>query len=223
MIRCVIFDLDGTIYDYDSAHAAGYKSLQQYAVSHLGWAAGEFDSLYDRAMSEIEEELGRDSAAIHDRFLRFQRMMEYRGESLSHVWPMNAAYWDTFMDLIAPYPGICDALDWLRQNEYRTGIGTNMTVDYQLKKLEKLGLIDAFDFVVISEETGKEKPSGGFFDRCARKAGCRPDECLFIGDDHQKDVEGALQAGMQALWFTGQETPEEHISDYWQLIERMKS
>jgi len=127
------------------------------------------------------------------------------------------------MDLIAPYPGICDALDWLRQNEYRTGIGTNMTVDYQLKKLEKLGLIDAFDFVVISEETGKEKPSGGFFDRCARKAGCRPDECLFIGDDHQKDVEGALQAGMQALWFTAQETPEEHISDYWQLIERMKS
>ncbi len=227
MIKCVIFDLDGTIYDYDSAHAAGYQSLRQYAASHLGLAAEEFDRLYDRAMDEIEEELGSDSAAIHDRFLRFQRMLEYRGESLSHVWPMNAVYWDTFLDLLTAgsgivSPGIRDALSWLRQHGYRTGIGTNMTVDYQLRKLEKLGLMDAFDFVVISEETGKEKPSGGFFDRCAQKAGCRPDECLFIGDDYRKDVEGAARAGMKALWFTKKETPEDHISHYRQLIERMR-
>ncbi|MCD7887241.1 MAG: HAD-IA family hydrolase, partial [Clostridiales bacterium] len=65
---------------------------------------------------------------------------------------------------------------------------------------ERLGLLDALDFVVTSEEAGVEKPDPGLFLLCAEKAGCLPEECLFIGDNLKKDVLGAQNAGMEALW-----------------------
>ena len=46
-----------------------------------------------------------------------------------------------------------------------------------------------------------EKPDFGVFRLCAYKAGCAMEECLFIGDNLRKDVQGALEAGMSALWY----------------------
>lgn len=36
---------------------------------------------------------------------------------------------------------------------------------------------------------------------CAKKANVPPENCLFIGDSLKKDVLGARNAGMQALWY----------------------
>ena len=86
------------------------------------------------------------------------------------------------------------------------GIGTNMTLDWQLVKLEKLGLLSYFSFVVSSEEAGVEKPHPGLFALCAEKAGVSPEECLFVGDSLKGDVLGAEKAGMRALWYAPEQS-----------------
>lgn len=68
-------------------------------------------------------------------------------------------------------------------------------------KLETLGLLPFFSFVVSSEEAGVEKPHPGLFALCAEKAGVSPEECLFVGDSLKGDVLGAENAGMRALWY----------------------
>jgi putative hydrolase of the HAD superfamily len=68
-------------------------------------------------------------------------------------------------------------------------------------KLEKLGLIDHFDFMVSSEEVNIEKPHTKLFACCIEKSNVLAEECLFIGDSLRKDYQGALDAGMQALWY----------------------
>ena len=76
-----------------------------------------------------------------------------------------------------------------------------MTAYMQYEKLIRLGLMEYMDFIVSSEEAGTDKPGNAFFMLCARKAGCLPGECLFIGDNIVRDYGGAAAAGMQARWF----------------------
>ena len=76
-----------------------------------------------------------------------------------------------------------------------------MTARIQFKKLEVLGLLLYVDFLVSSEEAGAEKPEASFFARCVEKSGCRAEECLFVGDSMRKDVQGAMDAGLQAAWY----------------------
>ena len=83
----------------------------------------------------------------------------------------------------------------------RIGLGTDMTAYMQYEKLIRLGLMEYMDFIVSSEEAGTDKPGNAFFMLCARKAGCLPGECLFIGDNIVRDYGGAAAAGMQARWF----------------------
>ena len=204
MIKSVIFDLDGTLYDYDTAHALGYDALVDYARRELGMDRETFGKAYRKAMKDVSRSLGMETAALHDRYLRFQVMAENEGFPYSpHVFGMTDAYWEIFLDSMRPSPGVEQALEALSKAGLRIGLGTNMVIDYQLKKLERLGLIHAFDFIVSSEETLVEKPHPRFFARCVEKAGADPEECLFVGDDLVLDYMGAKGAGLQAAWFQG--------------------
>ena len=40
MMKAVIFDIDGTLYDYDSANEASMKVLAAYASEQFGWEPG---------------------------------------------------------------------------------------------------------------------------------------------------------------------------------------
>jgi putative hydrolase of the HAD superfamily len=110
------------------------------------------------------------------------------------------------MDEMTPAEGAAQLLDGLRERGIRLGVGSDMTADWQIKKLDKLKLLDKLDFIVTSEEAGVEKPELKLFQLCAKKAGCAMEECLFVGDNLKKDVLGALNAGMDAVWVQPEES-----------------
>ena len=91
--------------------------------------------------------------------------------------------------------------------------------DWQLRKLEKIGLLPCFHRIVVSEEVGTEKPERAFFDFCIRESGFRPEECLMVGDNLDLDILGAERAGMPALWYTVPENLSRHpgFSHYREL------
>jgi FMN phosphatase YigB (HAD superfamily) len=59
-----------------------------------------------------------------------------------------------------------------------------------------LGLDEYFDYVVTSEEAGKDKPHKAPFDIVLSKIGIDPAEIWMIGDNPINDIEGAFEAGM---------------------------
>jgi putative hydrolase of the HAD superfamily len=172
----------------------------EYVQRELGADKETFLTLYRRCM---EQQLSAHpgTAGCHSRAIRFQMVMEALGAPLHHAYLLNDLYWNRFLDFVEPFPGIRELLCSLRQRGIRTGVGSDMTTDWQLKKLHRLGLLELMDFVVTSEEAGVEKPERGLFQLCAQKAGCAAEECLFIGDSLKKDAQGALSAGMHGLWF----------------------
>ena len=211
MIKTVIFDVDGTLYDYNSCHEIGMKALEQYCRRRFQTIPEEFRQIYGAAYRKEEEQIGSRTAAIHNRLIRFQLMLEDLQKPLfPHALQMYHAYWDAFLTGVVPYPYIRSWMQKLKESGVRIGIGTNMTAYIQYRKLERLGLSAYPDWIVTSEEAGAEKPDRRFFDLCIQKSGCAPEECLFVGDHPQGDAKGALTAGMHAVLYgaRGSECPE---------------
>ena len=199
MIHSVIFDLDNTLYDFSTAHAAAMNRLYAYARGNLGLSPEDFGLLHARAFDRMKARLG-SSAATHNRLIRFQLMLEEAGKPIAHAPEMAELYWSTLLDRIRPMPGAIDTMARLRFMGLSVGIGSNMTADWQFAKLKRLGLMAYVDFIVTSEEAGAEKPDPRLFALCAEKAGRSPAECAFVGDSLAGDAQGARDAGMVAFW-----------------------
>lgn len=210
MIKAVIFDIDNTLYDFDHANLCAMETVREYCRHSFNLEEPLFQEYYQKAWNRAMERVGSDTAAIHNRLLRFQCMMELLEQPVfPHAKILCCEYWDTVLAHTKPFPGIEELFQTLKAKQIRIGIGTDMTAYIQYRKLEVLGLSPYIDMVVTSEEAGVEKPHPKFFGLCVEKAGCFAEECVFIGDNVKKDVNGAVAAGLQGIWYTMGKEPEE--------------
>jgi len=83
---------------------------------------------------------------------------------------------------------------------YPVGLLTNGPSDIQRLKLDQAGLSEAFGVVVISGEFGHGKPSPEVFLAALDPLGARPEDSVMVGDSWERDIVGALDAGMRAVW-----------------------
>ncbi|MEO0975336.1 MAG: HAD family hydrolase, partial [Pseudomonadota bacterium] len=77
--------------------------------------------------------------------------------------------------------------------------------------VEQIGLGHYFDIVITASAVGASKPDRVMFERAATACGVAPREVVHVGDHPLADVEGALGAGMGAVWLNrcGSPWPEE--------------
>ncbi len=117
--------------------------------------------------------------------------------------PAEAAgiYQNWFVLHSVPEPGALQTLVLLRK-EYRTGVISNYEyADVQRQRLAGSGLADLLDVVVISGDSGVEKPDPAIFDKALHLLGLGHDRCLFVGDSRISDAAGALAAGIDFCWY----------------------
>ena len=100
-----------------------------------------------------------------------------------------------------------DVLETLKslKEKYILGVITNGNADIKTLKIDHL-----FDFYLNAEMVNESKPGKKIFDEAAKLAGVLPEEICHIGDHPVNDVEGALQAGFQAMWMNALDKDWEH-------------
>ena len=95
------------------------------------------------------------------------------------------------------------------------GLVTNATSRLE-DDLARLGLTDAFDFVVNSSAVGCAKPSRCFYEQAARRCGCERGAVLFV-DDQAENVDGAIDFGFHGHLHRDPVTLERLLRE-WEVI-----
>lgn len=215
MIKAVFFDIDDTMYDFTGTHRIAMKALTDYCRREFPEVEADFQKTFTSAQATIERRTGTDCAANHNRLIRFQCILDLWGiQAPSKALEMYHTYWDTLLSVMEPEPGLLKLVAALRNRGILLGIGSDMTAYIQYKKLEKLGVLDDISRIVVSEEAGAEKPAPRFFQLCVEKMGCRPEECVFIGDSLRKDVRGAIDCGLHGVWYRPRSKYGEEETEY---------
>jgi putative hydrolase of the HAD superfamily len=97
----------------------------------------------------------------------------------------------------------------LLSGSHRLGLLTNGAACLQREKLAASGLGDHFEVVVVSADLGVAKPDAAAFEHILEQLDVDRADAVMIGDSIVKDVDGALAAGLRAVWVnrTGQPAP----------------
>lgn len=188
MIRAVLFDLDDTLYDQQAWLAGAWGAV-------AGAAAG-----FGVPAPELAAALGQIAAEGSDRGRIIDRALERVGWAGVPVEPLVRAFRSHAPGRLACFPGVPAALAQLRAR-CPIGLVTDGDPGIQRAKLAALGLGDAFDVVVLSDELGRQyrKPYPAPFQAALAELGVGPEEALFVGDRPDKDVAGAAAAGLACI------------------------
>jgi putative hydrolase of the HAD superfamily len=106
------------------------------------------------------------------------------------------------------YPEVAAALARWRERGWRLIVASNWDVSLH-DVLDETGLRPLIDGVLTSAEAGVSKPSAAFFAAALELAGSEPGATIHVGDSLAEDVQGALAAGLDAVWLqrTGGDDP----------------
>jgi putative hydrolase of the HAD superfamily len=114
-----------------------------------------------------------------------------------------AAHWSEHFPSCAVLRQHCkETLLALRAQGLRLAVVTNGSASAQHEKLRVLGIHDCFDAIVISEEFGAKKPDPRIFRAALARVELTAAECAFVGDNPEKDVQGASAVGLRAVWLS---------------------
>lgn len=196
----LILDLDDTLYSYARPHQIGLAKVLSEFSSKFKISSEKVQETFSIARKRTHTELlGR--AASHNRLLYFQKMLEMHGcNGISDTLYFYDCYWDTFLNEIQLFDTVLDVLERQKTKGNKICILTDLTAHIQYRKIEKLGLTDYVDFLVTSEEVGAEKPHPHMFMKALFKLGGNTANSLMIGDNWDKDIVGANNLGIEAIW-----------------------
>lgn len=188
MIAAVLFDLDDTLYPQAAFLRGAWGVVAQAAT-----AFGVHRDTLLRALHEVAAE-GSDRGRIIDRAL------ERIGAEDVPVAPLVHAFLAHRPRRLTPYPGAAEAVAKVRAH-VPVALVSDGDPAGQRAKIAALGLTDAFDAVVLSDELGRvwRKPEPRPFLHAAGCLGVRAADMVVIGDRPDKDVLGAHRAGMRAV------------------------
>ncbi|MFA4932509.1 MAG: HAD family hydrolase [Caldisericia bacterium] len=204
----VLFDVDDTLLDFDASEEAACRHVFDYRTDSPATPFALFAAAFRSVHNATWDLYMAGTVGRADVFrVTFEELaaMGYLDGMDPAVAALTCQDW--FVLHSVPEPEALRVLALLH-TRYRTGVVSNYELaDIQRKRLAASGLAELLDVVVISGDSGVEKPDPAIFDETLHQLGLGPSECLFVGDSLASDAAGALEAGMDFCWYRRHHTP----------------
>lgn len=186
----VILDLDGTLYCYESIHK---KILNEILTND------EFNIYFE--MKKHSNINLSNTASSHNKFINFKKLCEHYNYPYNKAIELDKLYWDKFFEYIKLNDGCLNFLNFCKSNNIKLCLLTNFTTKEQFYKLNKLNILEYFDYILTSEEIGKEKPCNELFYNCLNKCNMNTNDTIMIGDSYTDDIYGASNCNIYSFYF----------------------
>ena len=180
-IKAIIFDLDGTLINNLNMFKNTAKIINERFFNNNENQKKVFNYVY--CLFEKQNL----TQTIYDTF-SFKPIKDKLDSTIYQVYPKTAKL----------VYGAKSYLKKLKNNGVKIGILTNGPLNQNLK-IESLNIKNMIDSVVISDEYGFKKPDAKIYQLILTKLNLSPTECVFVGDNPQTDILGAVNIDMKSV------------------------
>jgi putative hydrolase of the HAD superfamily len=205
--RAVLFDAAGTLIEPREPIGDTYARIaEQYGAAISAWRLDDaFARVWRAAPSMVYPGLPPDASARRERdaWRAIVRQTFLAADSAVRPADFDAC----FDELFAYYAtgsawrvrtGAREALEALRAARVLTAVVSNF--DRRLPGiLADLDLAPLLDLVWLPSDAGAAKPDPAMFTSALAALGVTPDRAIFIGNDAERDLEGARGAGLRPV------------------------
>lgn len=200
-ITDVFFDLDHTLWDFDTNSALTFQKI--FKKNNITVHLPEFLTYYEPINLKYwklyrEEKVDKPT-------LRFNRLNDaFKAVQVNvSAQKINTLATD-YIKYLTQYNNLCagalQVLQYLKPN-YNLHIITNGFQEVQSKKLQESGIGHFFNTVTNSESVGVKKPNPIIFKHAIKQAQTKKKLSIMIGDNLEADVMGAKNYGMNAVFY----------------------
>jgi 2-haloacid dehalogenase len=204
--QTLLFDVDDTLLDFGAAERLALRLLFEEQNFPL---TNEIEARYKKINQGLwkayeEGKLDRDEVVN----TRFSILFKEYGQQINGA--LLEQHYRSFLEQGSELVHGAFELVTDLQNQYDLYIVTNGVSKTQDKRLRASGLHPIFKEIIVSEDTGFQKPMKEFFDYVfERIPNFKVEQGLIIGDSLNADIKGGQQAGLDTCWFNPKMKPNE--------------
>lgn len=200
-ITDVFFDLDHTLWDFDKNSEMAFDRIFKNKFPEI--RIQDFIEKY-APINQACWKLYQNDQITHIE-LRYNRLkfsfdalnVEISDENIDEI---ANDYIEYLTDNNHLFDGAIEVLEYLKP-KYKLHIITNGFANVQERKINNALLSSYFNTITNSELAGVKKPNSIIFDYAVNSAKASKENSIMIGDCLEADVNGALNAGLDAIFF----------------------
>ena len=200
-IKAIIFDADDTLIDH--------KACEKQALMNVfKGLKREYKEEYQNIFRPLDRNLW-DSVAKGTNVVSKEEIPEYRFKKffdeidlkITDYQKANILFQEGLANSTAVIQNAKEILEYLSYKQYSLYIVTNGLVKLQKPRIINSEIAEYISDIIISEAVGIAKPNPEIFNNLLNKINIKPEEAVMIGDSLEKDIKGAIDAGIYAIWY----------------------
>ena len=188
-IKAIIFDAYGTLFDVNSAAEKCKEKLGDKWEGFANyWRTTQLEYTWLRSLMRRHKDFWQITEDSLDKSMNFYNIDNSMRSELLNLYKV-----------LSPFTEVRDALNKLKQSNYKLAILSNGTPDLLNELVVSNGLKDIFDDIFSVEEVGIFKPDSKVYDLPINKYNIEKNEVLFLSANTW-DVSGAGNYGYNTVW-----------------------
>ena len=188
-IKAIIFDAYGTLFDVNSAAEKCKEKLGDKWEGFANyWRTTQLEYTWLRSLMRRHKDFWQITEDSLDKSMNFYNIDNSMRSELLNLYKV-----------LSPFTEVRDALNKLKQSNYKLAILSNGTPDLLNELVVSNQLKDIFDDIFSVEEAGIFKPDSKVYDLPINKYNIEKNEVLFLSTNTW-DVSGAGNYGYNTVW-----------------------
>ncbi|MDC8105734.1 YjjG family noncanonical pyrimidine nucleotidase [Chryseobacterium sp. B21-037] len=224
-IQHIFFDLDNTLWDHRKNAYLTIRDLFEKQEITLKYNIDfeEFHEVYHEINESLWEKIrdgiiGKEYLRKH-RFLNTFKHFGVEDEQLSDYFEEH--FLDKILNHNELVEGALYVLDYLKSKEYTMHIISNGFKEVTERKCILSGIDHYFNTITSADAVGVRKPNPEIFEYSLGRAHANKEESILIGDDWIADAVGAMNFGMDVIFFDvlNENRTEENVKTIKHLLQ----